>query len=143
MCFFLSVLRARLACALFFLRDPATSRSSAMGRRFESAISRRTRKLRRLDHSKCVRKKTVLVPGGPDAFIFFSLRDSATIDVEISREIGRREMGIDPRVNGRIVRREIIITKRSHEYLRSRGDEIAHPLFSGARSLSLTQISAA
>lgn len=55
--------------ALFFL-DP--SMSALDGRRFESAISRRVRKLHRLDHSEAGLEKAVLVPL-PDAFIF-SLR---------------------------------------------------------------------
>lgn len=46
--------------ALFFL-DPSTS--ALDGRRFESAISRRARKLRRLDHSEAeLEKAAVLLP---------------------------------------------------------------------------------
>jgi len=54
---------------------PGSSSTLALdGRRFESAISRRARKLRRLDHSEAgLEKATVLAP--PDAFIF-SLRPS-------------------------------------------------------------------
>lgn len=102
---FVHLSRPLRVCALsfffffFFRQDSCDISALDDGRRFESAISRRTRKLRRLDHSERVRKRAVLAPG---AFIFsLRLRDSATIAVEISREIGRREMGIDPRVNGR------------------------------------------
>lgn len=72
--------------------DPSTS--ALNGRRFESAISRRARKLRRLDHSQAGLEKAAAGPGQPrrsqTRLSFPSVhRDSAAIDAEISREIGR------------------------------------------------------